>query len=389
MRILVVNDCVGNVGGAERYVSEVSHALQRRGFDVHWAFGKRKGEPESAFVSHALPRDLLEFPWFRRPSLQPLHQLLGQLRPDVVYIQNVLNPWTVRTLRERHRSFRFVHDHRLFCAEGKVFWRSLRACERPFGVGCLWRTCLEGCMGRNPAWWAANLLLKPLEIQEAKSLEGLVVASGYMKRALCQQGFDPAEILVNPLFSRFPVSRTLAERKSLILYVGQLSRRKGVPNLLEHFSAMPQDLTLELVGEAPTEEERAAVDAAFGGCKAKDRVSFSGWLEGVELQQAYQRAAMLVMPSLWPEPFGLAGVEALSQGTPVVAFGSGGIPEWLLESGGGVSLPPGDGAGLVSAVHKLWESPETRRSMGDLGRRYVDAQLSLERHVEQLAALFG
>jgi len=388
MRILLINDCAGDFGGAERYVAEVSRALRDKGFEIHWAFGTKKGDTDPTFPAHPLPKELLEFPWFRRPSVEPVHRLLDSVRPDLIYMQNVLNPWTVRALRENCESFRFVHDHRLFCAEGKILWRSLQPCKRPFGIGCLWKTCMERCMGRNPAWWMANLTVKPAEIRAAQSLNGLVVASEYMKGALSDQGFDAKAIHVNPLFSRFPVAVGRFEREAFLLYVGQLSRRKGVPCLLEHFSRMPGDLRLELVGEAPTPEERRCVDAALAGCEAKDRVFFSGWLRGRELLEKYQRAAMLVMPSLWPEPFGLAGVEALSQGTPVVAFASGAIPEWLVESGAGLSVAPGQGQGLVEAVERIWRSTEDRRAMGDRGRRYVGSRLTLERHVDQLIEMF-
>ena len=81
-------------------------------------------------------------------------------------------------------------------------------------------------------------------------------------------------------------------------------------------------------------------------------------------------------------------MEALSQGTPVVAFASGAIPEWLVESGAGLSVAPGQGQGLVEAVERIWRSTEDRRAMGDRGRRYVGSRLTLERHVDQLIEMF-
>lgn len=384
----MLNDYLGDVGGAERYVTEVCRALSQSSMEVHVAFGRRTGELDISLPLHELPMALFEFPWFRRVSMRPLADLVHRLRPNVVYLNNVLNPYSLDVLPTDSKTFRFVHDHRLFCAEGKILWRSQKACERPFGMGCLWKTCLERCMGKNPLWWTAQLWLKPQEIRKSKSLRGLVVASRYMKEELCKQGFDSNRIMVHPLFSRFPATRKTRESEDLILYVGQLSLRKGVPLLLRHFEHMPSTCRLELVGQAPTLEEKRRVDQALLACQARDRVQLSGWIQGEALRDIYRRAMVLVMPSLWPEPFGLAGVEALSQGTPVVAFASGGIPEWLQDSAGGIVVPPGDWTGLVEAVNRICEDKKLRQDLGNAGRLYVETSLTLERHVEGLIQLF-
>ena len=53
------------------------------------------------------------------------------------------------------------------------------------------------------------------------------------------------------------------------------------------------------------------------------------------------------MPSLWPEPFGLVGIEALAAGRPVVASATGGIGDWLEDGVGGLMVPPGDPGALA------------------------------------------
>src|SRR6185503_20881271 len=72
-----------------------------------------------------------------------------------------------------------------------------------------------------------------------------------------------------------------------------------------------------------------------------------GWLDHGRLAAVYRRARVMVMPSRWQEPFGIAGLEALTMGTPVVAWESGGVSEW--HPGDGI-VPWGDVAALAVAL---------------------------------------
>ena len=99
---------------------------------------------------------------------------------------------------------------------------------------------------------------------------------------------------------------------------------------------------------------------------------------------------VLVLPSLWPEPFGLVGSEAARHGVPVVAFAVGGITEWLTDGVNGY-LAPGDppsAAGLAAAIVKCLRNAPAPSS---LNRRASDTarRFDLEKHLAGLLELFG
>src|SRR5690606_14974274 len=71
----------------------------------------------------------------------------------------------------------------------------------------------------------------------------------------------------------------------------------------------------------------------------------------------YRRARALLMPSRWQEPFGIAGIEALAHGVPVVAYDSGGIADW--HPGGDLLVPWGDIDALASALRRAITLPPT------------------------------
>jgi glycosyltransferase involved in cell wall biosynthesis len=92
---------------------------------------------------------------------------------------------------------------------------------------------------------------------------------------------------------------------------------------------------------------------------------------------------------MWPEPFGLAGLEALVRGRPVVASATGGIPEWLRHGRSGLLVAPGDHRALARALSSLLDDPERCQAMGAYGRALIEAEFSEVRHVEALARVYS
>jgi glycosyltransferase involved in cell wall biosynthesis len=118
------------------------------------------------------------------------------------------------------------------------------------------------------------------------------------------------------------------------------------------------------------------------------RVSFPGWLTGDALSDAYARAAVVVVPSRWPEPFGIVGLEAMAHGRVVVAFNVGGIPEWLEEGIGGTLVPAGDVAALAERIGWMLDHPDDARRMAALGHTRVASDFSPAAHLARLLPVY-
>jgi glycosyltransferase involved in cell wall biosynthesis len=85
------------------------------------------------------------------------------------------------------------------------------------------------------------------------------------------------------------------------------------------------------------------------------------------MEAHYARARVVVVPSLWPEPFGLVGVEAMARGRPVVGIDRGGIREWLAHGETGLRVEP-TAATLAAAIQRLLNEPELALCFGRAGR---------------------
>ncbi len=151
----------------------------------------------------------------------------------------------------------------------------------------------------------------------------------------------------------------------VLLYVGRLGREKNIGSLKAVLRAMP-GVRLALVGDGPA---RGELEEEFAGMPAV----FSGTRRGAELTAAYASADVLVFPST-TETLGLAMLEALSSGLPVVAARAGAAHEVVEEGVNGLLYEPEDRASLVETVRRILEDGELRARLGEGARATAETR---------------
>ncbi len=141
----------------------------------------------------------------------------------------------------------------------------------------------------------------------------------------------------------------------ILLYVGRLAPEKGIESLKAALSATP-DTCLAIVGKGPIRKD---LEREFAGT----RTVFTGLLTGEDLAAAYASADLFVFPST-TETLGMAMIEALASGVPVIAARSGAIHEVVSEGENGLLYEPGSDEELAAAVRRLLGDDALRRSFG-------------------------
>lgn len=164
------------------------------------------------------------------------------------------------------------------------------------------------------------------------------------------------------------------ERGHLIVVANSRDRKKGVIYLLRAVQLlrgqmMDVSLTIVDVGE-PENEYTPALVRRYG---LEGSVSFTGRLSIEDLVRHYHRAEVAIVPSLY-EGFGLPAAEAMACGLPVVATTAGALPEVVENGRTGILVPPRHSCALAQAIQRLLQDDRLRRSMGEEGRRRVEAQ---------------
>jgi glycosyltransferase involved in cell wall biosynthesis len=188
------------------------------------------------------------------------------------------------------------------------------------------------------------------------------------------------EATLLPLFVELPPGDQLdfSEREG-ISFAGRLWEEKGVRDVVQVASAHPE-LPVTIAGGGPL--------ARFVEQQARrlPNLRFLGDLAHDELRNVPRRARIALMPSRWQEPGGIAALEAMAQGTPVVAYASGGLAEYVGDADAGTVIAP-DAERLASECERLYED---RARWERHSRAAISAarELSLERYVSRLESVF-
>lgn len=392
MRITIVTEYLGAHGGTEEYVRAVGQCLVARSHRVELLY-ERVGEFEDvgwARFLASVPAEPLPATAAERARVLGGH--LRTARPDLFFVQNLSRVEVLGELAQLGVPVvRFIHDFRPVCLRtSKVFPISRRNCSRPLGPGCLLHACFVG-PGRGdsrlPIRWN-SLSRKLQERQTCRRLDRVIVASGFMRRLLLANGFRPERTLCIPLFCSLPIPERPPElkRSDVLLYLGQVERFKGLALLLEALRALPSRLSLRVAGDGAWRGRCERLARAWGLGR---RVEFLGWQERDRLPAILEEVGALVVPSVWNEPFGLVGLEAMAYGRPVIAFDVGGIREWLRDNECGILVRDTRAGALARAILALCSDPERARRLGIRGHEWVRQKFTLSRHVDQLLTEFG
>lgn len=212
-----------------------------------------------------------------------------------------------------------------------------------------------------------------LQETAAKRATHIIAVHNQQKKELINKGINREKISVIPngvdidLFKK--TKKDTIDNK--ILFVGSLTKRKGVKYLLEAHSKI-NNVELWIVGDGP---ERSQLEGIASNLGVDERVIFVSTVSPTKLPDYYSSASIFVLPSL-REAFPLSILEAMSCSLPVVASNTSGIPEVIEDEYNGFLTEPANVEQLRSKIEFLFETPELIRKMGKNARKTIEKSYS-------------
>jgi glycosyltransferase involved in cell wall biosynthesis len=177
------------------------------------------------------------------------------------------------------------------------------------------------------------------------------------------------------------------KKDDTLLYVGRISRTKGIHVLIKSLKYLKSSVNLVIVG--PPDWEFEKIQGLINKEKRKGihKILYLGRIKTSDLIKWYQRASIFVHPSLF-EIFPVTDLEALSCETPVVATKVGGIPEIVRDKRNGILVPPNDPIKFAEAVQYLLDNKRIRQKFGVEGRKWVIKNFSMESVIKKLCRIY-
>lgn len=386
MRVLIATSYRRIVGGVETYLSHMAPALSRADCEVAWLFE----EPAAAGdirVDTPLPTAPV---WcVGELGVESVMRAIAEFAPDVVYTHGLRSPDLESMLLDRYPAVLYAHGYYGTCATGAKLhaWPRTSACTRVLGASCLPLNYLRGCGFRNPVGLSKAFRLQAKRSALLSRYKAILVASDHMRAEFARHGVAPRRLKVLAL----PVQRseTLAPSElrawsNEILFLGRITDIKGLHYLVRAMpmasSELNRPLTLVVAGEGPYLRDVQALAAAL-----HVDVHYAGWVNDSARATLMKRADLLAVPSIWPEPFGLVGIEAATLGLPAVAYDVGGIREWLVPGRSGEIAPatPPSPRGLADAIVRALDDPAHHGELRS-GAFHQSLQFGEDRHTDVL-----
>jgi len=387
MKLLFVHERFGAMAGAEVNAFLTAEELRKRGHSTAILHGEPTGKGEDAWRTTFQP----SFAIPETASGAAVERALAEFQPDVIYVHKMEDPGVIEALVKSGKPLvRMVHDHDLYCMRSyKYHPLTRKICTRPASPHCIFpcgAVIARNRGGGLPLKWV-SYGEKLREIALNRRFHRMVVATEYMREELLRNKFDPAKIEIHSPVPPTPAGLLEASfsDRNLIIYSGQIIRGKGVDVLMEALALVGEKFECEVFGDG---NHRAHCEFLRDKFSLAGKVHFRGFVPRNEVLAAYSDASLAVVSSVWPEPFGAVGLEAMHHGLPVVAFDAGGVREWLADGENGFLAPWMDRKAFAGRVAELLRDKALARKMGARGRAMAAEKFDFARYIGALEAMF-
>jgi glycosyltransferase involved in cell wall biosynthesis len=369
MRVLLVHTYYQQLGGEDRIFDAECRLLEDNGHEVI-RYIRRNDD-----ITGMGKLRVAQATFWNRDTYAEIRNLIRKHRPDVLHAHNtfpLISPSAYAAARaEGVPVVQTLHNYRLLCANGMLF-RAGAVCELCVGRKLPWPAVSNRCYrgGAVASLIAAGMVAYHRRRGTWTNLVDLYLApTEFAKEKFVMGGLPADRIVVKPNFVYDPyLALGAREEGQFFLFVGRLSREKGIATMLAAWRSCPSLPALQIIGDGPM---RLEVEAAV---KSDPRISWLGFQGPEEIHSAMRLAFCLVFPSVWYEGAPRVIVEAYAAGLPVIgsSLGASGIQVELGVTG--LHHTAGDAADLARKVEWAWQDRSEMRAMGQRARqRYLTA----------------
>jgi glycosyltransferase involved in cell wall biosynthesis len=385
------------VGGSESYLDTLIPRLHDAGLQL--SFWHETDLPLDRDPI-GLPRDSASWDVSRLGAEKALASL-KEWRPDIIFANGLLDPDLEERVFQIAPVVFVAHGYYGTCISGSktTNFPVTQPCERTFGWKCLVHYFPKRCGGLSPVTMVKSYKTHSRRLKNISLCRGIVTYSEWMQKEYAAHVPSIDRVFKVPLPIANPHLKPLSDPRKIkkdgplrLLFLGRMDSLKGGQILIDALplaaSELGRDIKLVFGGEGPQREAWTKRASHLQARESRLRFDFPGWIKGPSLQSFLEETDLLVVPSLWPEPFGIVGVEAATVGVPAAAFSVGGITDWL-ENGVNGFLAHGSPAtsqGLAQAIKNcLQEDAYENLSLGAIK---MAQRFSPQAHVKKLTGIF-
>jgi len=381
MKILMLHNRYLLPGGEDQVAAAETALLREYGHEVE-LLEEDNRRIEQLDKAHLALRTI-----WSRESYHRINEKLQGGDFDILHVQNSFPLWSPSVYyaasRNNVRVVQTLHNYRLMCVNS-LFFRDQRLCEDCLSRFLPWRGILHACYRNSHAASAvvAGMVGSHRLVGTwRKRVAAYIAVSEFTREKYIAGGFPQEKIVTKPNFI-YPTPEPGHGGGGYALYVGRLSKEKGITAMLEAWKSASHPIPLRIVGEGPLAE---LVIAAGRTCP---KIEYLGGKSLPEVLDLMRAAEFLVFPSEWYETMGRTIMEAFAVGTPVVASRIGPPATMVVHGETGFHFQPGSVTEMRERVEWCSRNPQSLRALRKKAREAFEATYTGAANAKILVAIY-
>ena len=392
MKILMVNKFLYPRGGSESYMLYLAEHLKKIGHEVQFfgmydeknAVGNSKGfyTQNMDFHSKGIARFLYPFKIiYSFEAKKKIMHVIDEFKPDIVHMNNInfqLTPSIIYGIKKKGISLvQTVHDYQMICPNHLLynFDKNIpcEKCVKGSHMHCIKNRCIHGSLVKSIIGVIEAKFYSLLKTY--KKVDLFVCPSNFLEnKLLSAKGYYEGKTkTIHNFINKEKFSNNGRKEDSYIIFVGRLSKEKGIENIAGAAKLIPE-YDFVVAGSGPDEDM----------LKDIPNVRLAGFLTGDKLTELMGNAKVLLLPSVCYENCPLSILEAHSLGVPVVTMNSGGMAELVKDGVTGTLVDEATPEGIALKLKETIENVDYYNTLRENCKNQKDNILSVESYADIL-----
>ena len=400
MKVLLVNKFHWNKGGSEKYYFELGKMLKEHGHEV--AYFSMKDEKnitvdgckeyfvEPIDLNNGSKLKAFDVIYSKANKLK-MEEAIEDFKPDVVHLNNFqrqLSASIIKPIVKRNIPIVFTaHDVQAICPAISMLDNDGNVCELckcGHYKNCFKKKCNKGSTLKSFLGAVEGRYYRKHKIYSNK-INAIVTPSKFYKDKFIEDGIDGEKIYAIHNSIDVEQYNVKTEDEGYALYLGRLSKEKGILNLIEAFSKIDEG-KLYIAGDGPEKEK---INKFITDKNLADRIQMLGFLNKEQVIDTISKCKFLVVPSIWYENCPYSVLETLSIGKPIIGADIGGIPELVIDNETGLLYKYNDVDDLSDKMKKLFSDKKLTEKFGNNAKEFAKKEFDKENYYNNLVKIYN
>lgn len=407
MKIVIANYRYFIAGGPERYMFKFMEAAEKRGIEViPFSVHNPQNERTQYIKYFAKPRSdrlmyadtemsignvigMLRAVIWNYDAERRLRRLIQDTKPDAVYILHEINHLSPSVIRAaKKEGVRVVHrisDFFMLCPKYDFL------CGDEICEACIhgdYRKAIKNrCVKNSKIGTLLRVLAMKLykKVKVFDEVNCFVCTCNFSKSKLIEGGIEEKRIECIPTFINADRIKPCYKNKKYFLFLGRIARQKGTIYAVAAMSYLKNtDYVLKITGTISNSEEDQEIWSYIHSNHLEDKIVFTGFKEGEELEELINGAVCIVCPAIWYENMPNTVIEAYAHGKPVVASRIGSLAEIIVDGETGFLFEKKNSQEMADKLRQFIDDDNLSAQLGLKARNKCCNDYSEHTHMEKV-----